>query len=51
MSNRQREYKTDRDLLSPHAPEQPGTHDDACSKCALGCMGGATGGVGERLFL
>lgn len=34
-----RECKTDAELLSPHAPEEPGAYDDACSMVALGCLG------------
>jgi hypothetical protein len=45
-----REYKTDRELLSPHAPAEPRAHDDAPTMCALGCLGTATGKVGELLF-
>lgn len=45
-----REYKTDRQLLSPHAPEEPGAHDDAPTMCALGCLGAAAGKLGELVF-
>ena len=45
-----REYKTDRQLLSPHAPEEPGAHDDAPTMLALGSLGAATGKIGEILF-
>lgn len=51
MSILLREYKTDAELLSPHAPEEPGAYDDACVMCALGCMGAAQGKVGDILFL
>lgn len=44
-----REYKTDRELLSPHAPEEPGAHDDAPTMGALGCLGAATGQIGSIL--
>jgi hypothetical protein len=50
MSILLREYKTDAELLSPHAPEEAGAHDDACTMCALGCLGAATGKIGELLF-
>ncbi len=46
-----REYKTDRQLLSPHAPEEPSAHDNAPSMVALGCLGASRGGVGEIVFL
>jgi len=46
-----RVYKTDRELLSPHAPEEPGAHDDAPTMSALCCLGAATGRVGDILFL
>src|SRR4051812_48440829 len=46
-----REYKIDRQLLSPHAPEQPGAHHDAPSMAALGCLGAATGRIGEIVIL
>jgi hypothetical protein len=46
-----REYKTDAELLSPHAPEEPGAYDDACSMVALGCLGAANGVVGEIVIL
>ena len=46
-----REYKTDRQLLSPHAPEEPGAHDDAPSMVAVGCLGVASGGVGDIVIL
>lgn len=46
-----REYKTDRELLSPHAPEEPGAHDDAPCMAALGCLGAAVGGMGDILFI
>lgn len=45
-----REYKTERELLSPHAPETPGAYDDAPVMCALGCLGAAQGVVGDILF-
>jgi hypothetical protein len=44
-----REYKTDRQLLSPHAPEEPGAHDDAPTMAALDCLGAAVGGTGSIL--
>lgn len=46
-----REYKTDKALLSPHAPEEPGANDDAPSMAALGCMGAAMGRLGDILVL
>ena len=46
-----REYKTDRQLLSPHAPEEPGAHDDAPSMVAVGCLGVAAGGCGDIVIL
>jgi hypothetical protein len=46
-----REYKTDAELLSPHAPEEPGCYDDACTMAALGSLGAATGMVGEIVIL
>lgn len=45
-----REYKGDRELLLPHAPEEPGAHDDAPTVAASGCMGSAKGMVGVILF-
>jgi hypothetical protein len=47
MSILVREYKTDRQLLSPHAPEEPGVHEDAPTMLALGCMAVATGKIGD----
>lgn len=44
-----REYKTDRQLLSPHAPEQPGAHDDAPTMLALGALGATSGKIGSIL--
>ncbi len=45
-----RESKTDRYLLSPHSPEEPGAYDDAPTMLALntqGCRRGQhPGGVG-----
>lgn len=46
-----REYKGEGQLLSPHAPEEPGAHDDAPCMCALGCLGAAQGKIGEMLIL
>ena len=45
-----REYKSDRQLLSPHAPEEPGAHDDAPTMLALDCLGAAIGKVGDIVF-
>jgi hypothetical protein len=44
-----REYKTDRQLLAPHAPEVPGAHDDAPTMLALDTLGAAVGGLGGIL--
>jgi hypothetical protein len=44
-----REYKTDRQLLSPHAPEDPGAHDDTPTMLALDTLGAAGGGIGSIL--
>ena len=49
MTNLLREYKTDRELLSPHAREEPGAHDDAPTMAALGCLGAANSRVGDLL--
>jgi hypothetical protein len=46
-----REYKTDRQLLSPHAPEEPGAHDDAPTMLALDSLGAAQGRMGDIVFL
>ena len=51
MSILVREYKGEAELLSPHAPEEPGAFDDAQTMCALGCMGAALGKIGEIVFL
>ncbi len=45
-----REYKTDRQLLSPHAPDERGAHADAPPMLALGSLGAATGKVGAIHF-
>lgn len=42
-----REYTGGGEFLSPHAPEEPGYFDDACSMAALGCLGAAQGITGE----
>ena len=51
MCNLLRAYKTDKKLLSPHAPEKPGFHDDACSMLALCALGAARGFTGQIVFL
>lgn len=48
QENLVREYKTDRQLLSPHAPKEPGAHDDAPTMLALDSLG-AGGGNGSIL--
>jgi hypothetical protein len=45
-----REYKSEGEFLSPHAPEVPGAHDDAPTAIALAIMAASTGFVGEILF-
>jgi hypothetical protein len=45
-----RDYKTDRQLFSPHAPEEPGAHDDAPTILALCSLRATTGKVGDILF-
>lgn len=46
-----REYKTDRQLLSPHAPEEPGANDDAPSMLALGALGAVQGRMSQIVFI
>ncbi|MDB5309815.1 MAG: hypothetical protein JWO38_4017 [Gemmataceae bacterium] len=46
-----RKYKTDRQFLSPHAPEEPGAHDDAPSMVAVGCLEVAAGGIGDIVIV
>jgi hypothetical protein len=45
-----REYKTDRQLLSPRAPEVPGAHDDAPTMLALNALGASQGRMGDILI-
>lgn len=40
-----REYKTDRQLLGPHTPKEPGAHEDAPPMLALDTLGAAGGGI------
>ena len=40
-----RNSKTDRQLLSPHAPEEAGAHDDTTTMMALDALGGRRGQV------
>ncbi len=44
-----REPKTDRQLLSHHAPEEAGAHDDAPTMLALGSLSAAIGRIGSIL--
>jgi hypothetical protein len=44
-----RESKSDRQLLSPLAPEELGTHDYAPTMLALGSLSAAVGGIGSIL--
>jgi hypothetical protein len=46
-----REYVGQGEFLSPHAPEEPGIHDDACMMLALDCLGANRAPVGDILFL
>ncbi len=44
-----REYTGNGEFLSPHAPDEPGCHDDACTVLALDCLGAAGGMIGSVL--
>jgi hypothetical protein len=46
-----REYKTDAELLSPHAREGRGAHEGACTMYALSYLGAAQGEFTEIGFL
>lgn len=51
MTQLLREYKTDAQYLSPHAPEVPGAHDDAPTAVALALLAAAGGRLGDILVL
>lgn len=43
MTELLRDYSGHGEFLIPHAPEEPGMHDDTCSMAVLGCFGAARG--------
>jgi len=51
MTTLLREYKGDGEYLCPHAPEEPGAHDDAPTAIALALLAAKQGYVGDIMFV
>jgi len=46
-----REYKGDKDYLTPHHPDTPNGRDDAPDSSALALLAAAGGGIGDIIVL
>ena len=44
-----REYQGQGEYLKASAPDEPGTHDDACDSTALALLAGSGGSIGSIL--